>query len=74
MGDAVAGRFELFVDAGSCHRFRLMAPDGAVLAVSGPFVDKAAAVAGIREVRECAGTGLVSDLVPGPVRLPGVRA
>ncbi|MFF2346458.1 YegP family protein [Pseudarthrobacter sp. NPDC058119] len=60
----MAGKFEAFVDADSFFRFRLLAPDGAVIATSGPFEDKAAVVAGIAAVRECAGTGLVTDLCP----------
>jgi uncharacterized protein len=60
----MAGKFEAFVDQDSYFRFRLLAPDGTVMAVSGPFEDKAALAAGIAAVRECAGTGLVSDLCP----------
>ncbi|GAP54862.1 UPF0339 protein TDE_0826, partial [Arthrobacter sp. Hiyo6] len=60
----MAGNFELFVDADSCFRFRLTAPDGAVMAVSTAFSDKAAAVAGIAAVREYAGMGLIIDLCP----------
>jgi uncharacterized protein YegP (UPF0339 family) len=66
----MAGKFEAFVDADSLFRFRLLAPDGAVVAVSGPYQDKQALAAGIAAVRECAGTGLVTDLCPAgaPVR------
>lgn len=60
----MAGMFEVFVDGESCFRFRLKAPDGTVMAVSEAFGDKAAAVAGIAAVRECAGMGLVTDLCP----------
>ncbi|MDQ0028390.1 YegP family protein [Arthrobacter bambusae] len=56
--------FEVFVDAESLFRFRLKSPDGAVIAVSTPFKDKPAVVAGIAAVRECAGMGLVTDLCP----------
>lgn len=67
----MAGKFEAFIDADSFFRFRLLSPDGAVIAVSGPFEDKAAVVAGIAAVRECAGTGLVTDLCPaGTVSRP----
>ncbi|MDQ0870588.1 uncharacterized protein YegP (UPF0339 family) [Arthrobacter sp. V1I9] len=67
----MAGKFEAFVDQESFFRFRLLAPDGAVMAVSGPFEDKAALAAGIAAVRECAGTGLVTDLCPaGAVARP----
>jgi uncharacterized protein YegP (UPF0339 family) len=61
---AMAGVFEVFVDAESQFRFRLKAPDGTVLAISAPFEDKRAAAAGIADVRECAGTGLITDLSP----------
>ena len=64
---AMAGVFEVFVDAESQFRFRLKAPDGSVLAVSAPFEDKRAAAAGIADVRECAGTGLITDLSPAAV-------
>lgn len=60
----MAGMFELFVDEESYFRFRLMAPDGAVMAVSKAFDDKPAAVAGIAAVREYAGMGLITDLSP----------
>lgn len=62
----MAGLFEMFVDAESHFRFRLKAPDGTVMAVSRAFDDKPAAVAGIVAVRECAGTGLITDLCRGP--------
>ncbi|APX02298.1 hypothetical protein BWQ92_11805 [Arthrobacter sp. QXT-31] len=62
--NVMAGVFEVFVDADSQYRFRLMAPNGTVLAISAPFADKRAAAAGIADVRECAGTGLVTDLSP----------
>ena len=58
----MAGKFEVFLDSESRFRFRLKAPDGAVMAVSEAFEDKAAVAAGIAAVRECAGTGLVTDL------------
>lgn len=60
----MAGSFEVFLDADSRLRFRLMAPDGTEVAVSGVFEDKSAVAAGIFAVRECAGTGLVTDLCP----------
>ncbi|MCU1433365.1 MAG: hypothetical protein JWR71_90 [Pseudarthrobacter sp.] len=58
----MAGMFEVFLDADSLFRFRLKAPDGTVVAVSGAFADKSAVAAGIAAARECAGTGLVTDL------------
>ena len=58
----MAGTFEVFLDSESRFRFRLRSPDGTVVAVSGAFEDKRAVAAGIAAVRECAGTGLVTDL------------
>jgi uncharacterized protein YegP (UPF0339 family) len=75
----MAGLFELFVDAQSQFRFRLLDAGGVVLAVSSGFEDKRAAVAGIEAVRECAGMGLItdaSDQAPGRTRKsdrPGTR-
>jgi uncharacterized protein len=60
----MAGMFEVFLDSDSLFRFRLKAPDGTVMAVSGAFDDKHALAAGIAAVRECAGTGLVTVLSP----------
>ncbi|MEQ4520976.1 YegP family protein [Pseudarthrobacter sp. B907] len=57
----MAGTFELFTDRQSHVRFRLLAPDGTVLAHSRVFGDKDAAAAAITDVRECAGTGLIQD-------------
>jgi uncharacterized protein YegP (UPF0339 family) len=60
----MAGKFEAFVDHNSFFRFRLLGPDGSIMAISGPFDTKSALAAGIAAVRECAGTGLVTDLCP----------
>jgi uncharacterized protein YegP (UPF0339 family) len=65
----MAGVFEVFVDAESQFRFRLKSPDGTVLAISAPFEDKRAAAAGIADVRECAGTGLITDLSPAAAQV-----
>ncbi|MFE4836489.1 YegP family protein [Arthrobacter sp. NPDC056691] len=67
----MAGVFEVFVDAESQFRFRLKAPDGTVLAISAPFEDKRAAAAGIADVRECAGTGLITDLSAATPQVQG---
>lgn len=63
----MAGSFELFADEESHVRFRLVAPDGTVLVVSGQYGDKRSAAAAIKEVRECAGMGLIQDRCPKPV-------
>lgn len=60
----MAGQFELFVDEASEVRFRMIAPDGTELGVSRPYPDTSAAAAGIEAMRECAGTGLISNLCP----------
>lgn len=77
----MAGMYELFKDEGAGFRFRIIAPDSTVMAVSRSFPDKPSAVAGIRDVREYAGMGHVTDLCPmppsdaatGPAPLPNYR-
>jgi uncharacterized protein YegP (UPF0339 family) len=61
----MAGMFELFTDSDDSFRFQLTAPDGTVMALSKPFPDKTAAVAGIAAVREYAGMGFVTE-IPAP--------
>ncbi|WP_309106252.1 YegP family protein [Arthrobacter sp.] len=58
----MSGTFELFVNGSTSYGFRIKAPNGAIVAVSGQFPDKASAVQGIRAVREYAGMGLIKDL------------
>ncbi|WP_284762502.1 DUF1508 domain-containing protein [Arthrobacter sp. efr-133-R2A-63] len=60
----MTGTFELFADENMSFRFRRKSKDGTVMALSRSFPDKPAAVAGITAVRECAGTGLFTDLCP----------
>jgi len=60
----MAGRFELFLDEASGVRFRMVGPDGTELGISRPYPDTRAAAAGIEAMRECAGTGLISNLCP----------
>jgi uncharacterized protein YegP (UPF0339 family) len=62
----MAGQFEIFTDAESNVRFRLLAGDGTVLAISRAFEDKRQAANGIMAVRECAGTGLISEIRSTP--------
>ncbi|WP_211877051.1 YegP family protein [Pseudarthrobacter albicanus] len=57
----MAGQFEIFMDAESNVRFRLLGADGTVLATSTAFEDKQSAADGIMAVRECAGTGLITE-------------
>ncbi len=62
----MAGEFEIFTDSESNVRFRLLAADGTVLAVSTPFDNKRQAAMGIMAVRECAGTGLIREARSNP--------
>ena len=62
----MAGQFEIFTDSESNVRFRLLAADGTVLAVSTAFEDKRQAANGIMAVRECAGTGLIREARSNP--------
>ncbi|SDL77407.1 hypothetical protein SAMN04487916_11455 [Arthrobacter sp. ov407] len=62
----MAGQFEIFTDAESNVRFRLLAGDGTVLAISRAFDDKRQAANGIMAVRECAGTGLIREARSNP--------
>ena len=62
----MAGQFEIFTDTESKVRFRLLAADGTVLAISTPFDDKRQAANGIMAVRECAGTGLIREARNNP--------
>lgn len=62
----MAGKFELFTDANAQFRFRLTGPEGDTVVLSVPYADKQAAVRGITAVRECAGTGLITDLSAKP--------
>lgn len=57
----MAGQFEVFTDAEAKFRFRLVGNDGAILVISRAFEDIESAAAGIRAVRECAGTGLITQ-------------
>lgn len=62
----MAGMFELFNDENSNFRFRITGPDGVVMATSRAFPDKASAVAGIRDMREYAGMGHITDMCLPP--------
>ena len=62
----MAGMYELFKDEEAGFRFRIIAPDRTVMAVSRSFPDKPSAVAGISDVREYAGMGHITDLCPMP--------
>lgn len=58
----MAAKFELYLDADDCFRFRLVALDGTVMLTSEAFAHEDAAIAGIWTVREAAAVGRVVDL------------
>jgi uncharacterized protein YegP (UPF0339 family) len=57
----MAGYFELVDAPDGGYRIRMMDSDGGLMAVSVTFPTKRAAVAGIAQTREIAGTGLIRD-------------
>ena len=70
----MAGKFELFLDEESNVRFRMIGPDGTVLAVSRAYRDTKEAAAGVAAILECAGTGLISNLCPDVRKYVNVKA
>jgi uncharacterized protein YegP (UPF0339 family) len=58
----MAAKFELYLDADDCYRFRLVALDGTVMLTSEAFAHEDVAIAGIWAVREAAAAGRVVDL------------
>lgn len=69
----MAGMIELFNDEDSNFRFRITGPDGTVMATSCAFPDKASAVAGIRDIREYAGMGHITDMCAPAVARTAVK-
>lgn len=61
----MTGTFELLVTGPGDFRFRLLSPTGDILAVSGAFSDKNAAIAPIHHARQCAATALFKDHTRG---------
>ena len=57
----MAGKFELYKDAGGKFRFRLKAGNGEIIATSERYGTKAAAENGIQSVRENAASATVED-------------
>ncbi|MET3810248.1 hypothetical protein [Arthrobacter sp. UYEF3] len=57
----MAGYFELVDAPDGGYRIRMMDGAGALIAISVTFPTKRAAVAGIAQTREIAGTGLIRD-------------
>ncbi len=64
----MTGTFELIVNSHGDFRFRILSGTGDVLAVSGTYFDKDAAVAGIVSVRESASMALIEDHTVGAPR------
>jgi uncharacterized protein len=61
-GDTMAGKFELFEDKTGQYRFRLLAGNGEIIAVSEAYATKSGAKNGIESVKANAGTATVDDL------------
>lgn len=57
----MAGKFELYKDAGGKYRFRLKASNGQVIAVGEAYESKSAAMNGIESVKKNAGSATVDD-------------
>jgi uncharacterized protein YegP (UPF0339 family) len=66
----MSGYFELVDAPDGGYRIRLLDGTGALMAVSVTFPTKRAAVAGIAQAREIAGTGLIRDLSKDAVKRP----
>lgn len=71
----MAGYFELVDAPDGGYRIRMMDGAGKLMAVSVTFPTKKAAVAGIAQAREIAGTGLIRDRsADGRAAVPGSSA
>jgi uncharacterized protein YegP (UPF0339 family) len=75
----MAGKFELYTDAGGKWRFRLKAGNGQVIAVGEAYESKAAAQNGIESIKKNAPDAPVvesdpSDRAVGSIRRPGCCA
>ena len=75
----MAGYFELVDAPDGGYRIRMLDGAGSLMAISVTFPTKRAAVAGIAQAREIAGTGLIRDrssgaaaMVPAPRLYPTV--
>jgi uncharacterized protein YegP (UPF0339 family) len=71
----MAGYFELVDAPDGGYRIRMMNGAGELMAVSVTFPTKKAAVAGVAQAREIAGTGLIRDRsADGRTAMPGSSA
>lgn len=69
----MSGYFELVDAPDGGYRIRLLDGTGVLMAVSVTFPTKRAAVAGIAQAREIAGTGLIRDLCKDAVKRPAQK-
>ena len=69
----MAGYFELVDAPDGGYRIRLLDGTGALMAVSVTFPTKRAAVAGVAQAREIAGTGLIRDCCQDAVKRPAQK-
>ncbi|MGN7252317.1 YegP family protein [Arthrobacter sp. SAFR-014] len=69
----MAGYFELVDAPDGGYRIRLLDGSGALMAVSVTFPTKRAAVAGVAQAREIAGTGLIRDRCKDAVKRPAPK-
>jgi len=69
----LAGYFELVDAPDGGYRIRLLDGAGALMAVSVTFPTKRAAVAGVAQAREIAGTGLIRDCSKDAVKRPAQK-
>lgn len=69
----MSGYFELVDAPDGGYRIRLLDGTGALMAVSVTFPTKRAAVAGVAQAREIAGTGLIRDSCSDAVKRPAER-
>jgi uncharacterized protein YegP (UPF0339 family) len=69
----MAGYFELVDAPDGGYRIRLLDGTGALMAVSVTFPTKRAAVAGVAQAREIAGTGLIRDCCKDAVKRPAPK-
>jgi uncharacterized protein YegP (UPF0339 family) len=69
----MSGYFELVDAPDGGYRIRLLDGTGALMAVSVTFPTKRAAVAGVAQAREIAGTGLIRDCSKDAVKRPAQK-
>lgn len=58
----MAGKFEVYKDAGGKYRFRLKAANGEIIAASEAYTTKASALGGVDSVKRNAPDATIDDL------------